>query len=243
LHGLFRTDTFTLNLKMQKIIENFDQATLRTDWKTQYRRYRTGRLKHQYWLENRRSSTALVDEYDYSILQNCQPGHTVFFSSAGYYLKDIWPEITVVEMFPVVQTFYPNSIYVEDRSQICSRVAPIDNFACVNNRAEMWCTVDGLTQHFEHYVKAFNPGCRVFYSFRDTQMWVNRLTTDLEDHFLSWAHGLHKLGLRLVWHSIEFPRKVPADDGSYNLLENPDTTNGNLKFWFEYQGNDWKPNV
>lgn len=224
---------------MQKIIESFDHATMLADWKTQYRRYRTGRLKHQYWLENRKSNTALVDDYDYDILKNCKPGHTVFFSSAGYYLKDIWPEITVVEMFPVVQTFYPNSIYVSDRSELVDKVQPVDNFACVNNRAEMWCTVDGLTDHFKEYIKIFRPGCRVFYSFRDTQMWVNRLKVDIEDHFLSWAHSLEKLDLRLVWHDIQIPRKQPDGNGCYNTLENPDTSNGNLKFWFEYKGSDW----
>jgi hypothetical protein len=228
---------------MQKIIESFDHATMLNDWRTQYRRYRTGRLKHQYYLQNRKANTALVDEYDYLILKNCQPGHTAFFSSAGYYLKDIWPEITVIEMFPVVQSFYPDSIYVSDRMQLAHQVAPVDNFACVNNRAEMWCTVEGLTQHFEQYVKIFRPGCRVFYSFRDTQMWVNRLTTNLENHFLSWACSLKQLDLNLVWHSIQIPRKFPAPDGTYDMLENPDTTNGNLKFWFEYKTNAWKPNV
>lgn len=224
---------------MQKIIESFDHATMLTDWKTQYRRYRTGRLKHQYWLENRKSKTAFVDEYDYRILQNCKPGHTVFFSSAGYYLKDIWPEITVAEMFPVVQTFYPDSIYVSSRTELVDKVQLADNFACVNNRAEMWCSVDGLTDHFREYIKIFRPGCRVFYSFRDTQMWVNRLKVDLEDHFLTWAHDLKKLDLQLVWHDIQIPPKQPDNNGCYDVLENPDTSNGNLKFWFEYKGNDW----
>jgi hypothetical protein len=222
------------------IIERFEHAEMKQDWRTQYRRYRTGRLKHQYWLWNRRKATALVDQYDYRILQNCQPGHTVFFSSAGYYLKDIWPEITVVEQFPVVQTFYPDSVYLKSRSQLAHQVAPIDNFAMVNNRSEMWCTVDGLTEHISSYVKAFNPGCRMFYSFRDTQMWVNRLTVDLEDHFLQWATSLDKLlDLKLVWHDIQFPKRVPDDLGNYDLSENPDTTNGNLKFWFVYKGLPW----
>lgn len=228
---------------MKKIIENFSQATMRTDWRTQYRRYRTGRLKHQYWLDNRKNPIKLVDEYDYLILKNCQSGHTAFFSSAGYYLKDIWPEITVIEQFPIVKTFYPDIVYVSHRDQIAKLVNPIDNFAMVNNRAEMWCTVDTLTEYMKNYTVAFNPGCRVFYSFRDTQMWVNRLTTDLEDYFLSWANSLISLDLKLVWHDINFSRKTPDPNGNYNTLENPDTTNGNLKFWFEYKGNSWTPNV
>jgi hypothetical protein len=226
-----------------KLIESFDQATLRSDWRTQYRRYRTGRLKHQYWLENRKRGTALVDEYDYTILKNCKPGHTVFFSSAGYYLKDIWPEITVVEMYPIVQSFYPDSLYVADRSQLSTVLASVDNFACVNNRSEMWCNVDGLTKHFEHYIKILNSGARVFYSFRDTQMWVNRLTVDMEQHFLTWAHSLQRFDLRLVWHEINFHKKTPDTFGNYDMLENPDTTNGNLKFWFEYQTQNWIPDV
>jgi hypothetical protein len=226
-----------------KFIEHFNQSTLKADWKTLYRRYRLGRLKHSYWLKNRKNKEKVyIDEYDYKILLNCQPGHTLFFSSAGYYLKDIYPEITVVEQFDVVKTFYPDVIICPDRSALQSIVPnKVDNFAMVNNRAEMWTTVDGLTEHLSHYVKIMNPGCRVFYSFRDTQMYVNRLTTDLYYHFLNWAQSLeHKLGLTLSWYDVQFPKKEPNELGNYDLFENPDTTNGNLKFWFTYKGKPWK---
>ena len=92
------------------IIESFDQSQFKADWKTQYIRYRLGRLKHQYWLINRKNpKQAVMDTYDYSVLKNCQQGTTVYFASAGYYLKDIFPEIEVVEMQPVVKTFYPSA--------------------------------------------------------------------------------------------------------------------------------------
>jgi hypothetical protein len=227
---------------MPKIIEWFDQSSIKTDWKTQYIRYRLGRLKHQYWLWNRKNSTqALVDEYDYAILKNCQPGQTVFFASAGYYLKDIWPEIKVVEMHPVVQTFYPDVYVCQDRSQL-SKILPwkVDNFAIVNNRGDIWTELENITKYCKHYVQAMNQGCRFFYSFRDTQIaGVNRLTTDMEQYFLDWAQSLKSIGLELVWHSINFERKLPDQNGHYNQLENPDTTNGNLKFWFVYQGKPW----
>ena len=226
---------------MPKIVEWFNHSSIKTDWKTQYIRYRLGRLKHQYWLWNRKKSTqALVDEYDYSILKNCQPGCTVFFASAGYYLKDIWPEIEVVEMHPVVQTFYPDIYICKDRSQL-SNILPwkVDNFAIVNNRGDHWVDVDGLTDHIRNYSTVMNSGCRFFYSFRDTQIHVNRLTIDLEGHYLDWAHSLQNIGFDLVWHSINFKRKVPDQNGYYDQLENPDTTNGNLKFWFVYKGQSW----
>jgi hypothetical protein len=225
---------------MTKLIEFFDQQPIKSDWKTQYIRYRLGRLKHQYWLWNRKNpDRALIDEYDYAILRNCQPGRTVFFSSAGYYLKDIWPEIESVEIYPVVKTFYPGVHLCLRREQLKTLPWRADNFAVVNNRADHWVTVDGLTAHLEHYCQLMNPGCRVFYSFRDTQIHVNRLTTDMEALFLSWAQGLESIGLQLVWHSVNFDRKVPDQHGYYDQLENPDTTNGNLKFWFVYKGTPW----
>jgi hypothetical protein len=228
---------------MPKIVEWFNHSSIKTDWKTQYIRYRLGRLKHQYWLWNRKNpARALVDEYDYSILKNCQPGRTVFFASAGYYLKDIWPEIEVVEMHPVVETFYSNNIYIcQDRAQL-SNILPwkVDNFAVVNNRGDMWTELENITEYCKHYVLAMNPGCRFFYSFRDTQIvGVNRLTINMEQYFLEWAQSLSSIGLELVWNSIDFTRKVPDQNGYYDQLENPDTTNGNLKFWFVYKGQPW----
>jgi hypothetical protein len=232
---------------MTKIIEFFNQAPLRSDWKTQYIRYRLGRLKHQYWLWNRKNPhRAIIDQYDHAIIKNCQPGRTIFFASAGHYMKDIFPDVEVVEMHPVVQTFYPAAYICTDRSKLSS-VLPFraDNFAVVNNRADIWTELENVTTHCLNYTKVMNPGCRFFYSFRDTQIsGLNRLTTDMESHFLHWAQGLQSsLGLQLVWHSIDFSKKHPDHNGYYDQLENPDTTNGNLKFWFVYQGDPWIPIV
>jgi hypothetical protein len=227
---------------MSKLIEFFESGTIKTDWRTQYIRYRLGRLKHQYWLWNRKNKEkVLIDEYDYAILKNCQPGRTVFFASSGYYLKDIFPEIDVIEMHPIVKTFYPDVYICTDRDKLTELQISADNFAMVNNRGEMWTTVEGLTDHLSNYVKIMNPGCRVFYSFRDTQMHVNRLTTDLDNYFLNWAQSLETLlDLKLIWYDIQFPKKEPNYLGEYDLIENPDTTNGNLKFWFVYKGQPWE---
>jgi hypothetical protein len=227
---------------MTKLIEHFDQVDIRQDWRTLYFRYRAGRLKHQYWLNNRKTvNSAVIDSYDYAILKNCQPGTTVFFGSAGYYIRDIFPDVEVIEMHPVVKTFYPSAHICTDRTQLPNVVDfRADNFAVVNNRGDHWVNIDGLTDHMRNYTGIMQPGCRVFYSFRDTQIHVNRLTTDLEQHFLNWAKSLSELGLTLVWHSVTFPKKVPKPDGSYDLQENPDTTNGNLKFWFVYKDKPWQ---
>ena len=171
LPGLFQIDII---LSMPKLIEFFESESIKTDWKTQYIRYRLGRLKHQYWLWNRKhKDRALIDEYDHAILQNCKPGTTVFFASAGYYLKEIFPEIEVVEMHPVVKTFYHNVHICVDRDHINELPLRADNFAVVNNRGDHWVDRSGLTAHLKNYSKILNPGCRVFYSFRDTQIHVN----------------------------------------------------------------------
>jgi hypothetical protein len=229
---------------MLNIIENFDQAQFKTDWKTNYIRYRLGRLKHQYWLINRKNpKQAIIDTYDYSILKNCQAGTTVFFASAGYYIKDIFPDVQVVEMHPVVKTFYSDAYICENRSQLNQLPFRADNFAVVNNRADIWTEIENVTRHCQDYTAVMNPGCRFFYSFRDTQIsGLNRLTTDMETFFLDWAKALESVcGLELVWHDINFKKKVPDANGYYDMLENPDTTNGNLKFWFVYKGKPWTP--
>ena len=227
---------------MAKLLEFFNQSNIKSDWKTQYIRYRLGRLKHQYWLWNRKNKAKFViDEYDHAILKNCQDGKTVFFASSGYYLKDAWPEIEVIEMHPVVKTFYDNVKIVQNRAEIETVIGEkADNFAVVNNRGDLWVSLSGMSKHFDSYINAMKPACRFFYSFRDTQIIFNRLTVNIEDMFFEWAQSLEKThNLKLVWYSIQFPKKTPDGNGFYDMSENPDTTNGNLKFWFVYDGHPW----
>lgn len=224
-----------------KLIEKIYPVEHKTDFKTQYIKYRAGRLKHQYWLWNRKSKDKkLVDEYDFLILQNCQPGKTAFFSSAGYYLNDIYGNIDSIEIYPVVKEFYPRAIVVTADDNL-EEVIPykFDNFAVVNNRSDHWVTTTGITERLSKYCQMLNPGARVFYSFRDTQIQYNRLIVDQEKYFLEWAQGLTSIGLTLVWQDIQFKKKEKDGSGIYDQSENPDTTNGNLKFWFVYKGDPW----
>jgi len=226
---------------MKKFLLGYSDLTFKTDWRTLYCRYRIGRLKHQYWLWNRKSQTKyLVDDYDYRILKNCQSGTTVFFASSAYYLKDMFPEIVVVESHEVVKSFRQDVI-ISTRNNISQHAPLADNFAVVNNRGDQWFTPDQMTDNMSYYTAAMKPGCRFFYSFRDTQIpKFNRLTIDQEKFWLAWAQQLAQShGLHLAWHDIQFPKKQPDSNGEYHTLENPDTTNGNLKFWFVYQGDPW----
>lgn len=223
-----------------RLVEQIFVEDHNRDFRTRYTKYRAGRLKHQYWLWNRKQDQKKLDAYDASILRNCQPGKTAFFASAGYYLKDIWPDIDSIEMHPVVKEFYPNVILVENREHLDQQIPhTYDNFAVVNNRGDHWVSTDGLTTHLKNYCRILNPQARIFYSFRDTQIHYNRLRLDAVAYFLDWADSLKNLDLHLAWHDIQFPRKEKDGAGNYDLWENPDTINGNLKFWFVYKGHPW----
>ena len=223
-----------------RLVERIHPSEHKTDFRTRYIKYRAGRLKHQYWLWNRKRTDKVLDEYDAKILKNCKSGTTAFFASSGYYLKEMWPHIDSIEIHPVVKEFYPDVILTNTRAEL-PLVVPnkYDNFAVVNNRGDHWVGIDGLTQHLLDYSKVLNPGARVFYSFRDTQIQYNRLTVDSVDYFLKWAKGLESIGLTLVWSDINFKKKVKDGNGHYDAFENPDTSNGNLKFWFVYKGKPW----
>lgn len=225
-----------------KLVEQIFQDEHKNDFRTRYIKYRAGRLKHQYWLWNRKRSNKVIDQYDAKILANCKPGHTAFFCSAGYYLKDIWPEIDSIEMHSIVKEFYQNVILVSNRSELASACKQgYDNFAVVNNRGDHWVDLEGLTQQMLCYTKILNTGARVFYSFRDTQIHYNRLTVNSVELFIEWAKNLTSIDLQLVWHDVVFKTKTQDGSGNYDAMENPDTVNGNIKFWFVYKGNPWTP--
>lgn len=214
-------------------IDHLYNIPLDTSWKTQYLRFRMGRLKHRYWLTNRkRTGEFLIDSYDYFILSKLQPGPTIIFGSAGYYLEDIIEDLHVVEMHPVVKTFYPQAIIVTDRADIKNHVPKSANFIVNNNRLDHWMpTVEALNYNIQCYVDCLQPGGLLFYSFRDTQMLpLNRLTIDMEQYYRDWANSLP--GLSVVWSDINFEQQLP-NNGVYPCRENPDTTNGNLKFIFQ----------
>lgn len=221
------------NILYKMYIDSLNDLQIDTSWKTQYLRFRMGRLKHRYWLANRKHpTTVILDSYDHFILERLQPGPTAIFGSAGYYLEDVVPDLHIVEMHSVVKTFYPAAIIVSDRAEIKHHVPKCANFIVNNNRLDHWMpTVEALNHNIQCYVDCLQPGGLLFYSFRDTQMLpINRLTTDMEMYWQEWSAGLP--GLQVVWSDINF-EKQESYKGVYPCRENPDTTNGNLKFIFQ----------
>jgi len=222
---------------MKKLIEHFsDYPMIDTD-RHNYIRYRMGRLKHQLWLQNRKRDYITIDTHDKFIIDNLKAGKTCVFGSAGYYLEDLVEDLTVIEQHPIVKKFYPKAQIINHRNEIGKSYGKsFDNFVVINHRNDLWVDLDGLEKHFKDYRSAMKPGCLFFYSFRDTQMLFNRFKNDHYYFFLNFAKQLEKsLDLHLIWHDIKFAEKQKDGAGNYDINENPDTTNGNIKFVFEYQ--------
>lgn len=61
-----------------------------------------------------------------------------------------------------------------------------------------------------------------------------------------WARIFNRLQRNFFVEPTKLRREKQIEDfihlnGYYDQLENPDTTNGNLKFWFVYKGDPWQP--
>jgi len=222
-----------------KYIEHKDDTPMINTDKHNYIRFRLGRLKHAVWLRNRKLSNEIyIDQYDKFILDNLQEGNTCMFGSAGYYMEDLITNLYVVEQWEIAKQIYDDVLVVNERDEISNEYGAIFNNFIVNNNKGDRFVEGGPTKHCIEYTRAMADGCLFFYSFRDTQQMFNRLKENQEIYFYKWARSLATIcGLHLVWHKFDF---VDTNDGSYNELENPDTTNGNLKFVFQYHTNTYQ---
>lgn len=211
-------------------IKKYNDLTLKkNNKKIQYIRYRVGNIKHDLWLKSRKSEkNVYIDRYDEFILENLNTGKTAIFGNAGYYLEDCIKDLTVLDTNPIVKDIYPKAIIVKDRAEIGEIFfKQFDNFIVTNRRSDLWVNLQGLISHMTHYRKSMKQGCNFFYTFRDTQItpW-NRLKENHYEYFLNFAKTIEQtLSVKCLHSTIDFAN----GDGN----ENPDTTNGNIKYLFK----------
>lgn len=211
-----------------KIIKHYSELkTKKYDKKIAYLRHRTSKIKHQLWLKTRKSNKVYITSYDEYILQKIQMGRTGIFGSAGYYLEDCIKDLTVIEQDTIVKDFYPKAIIIKTREEI-GKLFPqyFNNFIVINNRSDLWVDTNGLCEHIKNYKKSMAEGCLFFYSLRDTQFtpW-NRLKINHYEMFVEVAKKIETLGFKCLNSQMDFAN----GDGN----ENPDTTNGNIKYLFK----------
>jgi len=214
--------------KEMKIVKHYKDLQMNTlDAKAQYLKYRANKLKHSLWLKSRKSENVYLTPYDNYVLENLQPGKTAIFDSAGYFLEDCVDDLTVIERQKIVKNFYPNAIILKNRREIGSLFPKkFNNFIVTNHRD--WKNADGLCEQILDYKKSMAHGCLFFYSLRDTMFTVppfNRLKINHYEIFVDLAKKIEKLGFRCCESQMEFAN----GDGN----ENPDTTNGNIKYLFK----------
>jgi hypothetical protein len=216
--------------KKMKIVKHFRKLTHKTMMgRERYLRYRTDKIKHSLWLKTRKSNTNFITEYDNYILKKLQPGKTAIFNSTGYSLEHCIEDLTVIEEQPIVKKFYPKAIIVNDRNDIAHMFPNyFDNFVITNNRSDSWVKADILCSYMAEYRKSMKNDCLFFYSMRDTMFTVppfNRLKVNHYDLFVDLAQKIEKVGFKCCESTIDFAN----GDGN----ENPDTTNGNIKYLFK----------
>jgi hypothetical protein len=231
---------------MKKLIEHYsDYPTLESSDafnKHSYIKYRVGRIRHEFWLKNRKDkNNFFIDRYDWFIVNNLKKGKTCFYNSAGYYLDDLVEDLTVIESKPIVKSFYKDAVIAATHRDI-PKLFPsmFDNFVVVNNRGDHWANgIESIKEYFDSYVKSVKPNGLIFYSLRDTQIpnW-NRLTNNHYEYFYNFAKELEqRYNLTLIWHDIKFSNKEKDGNGNYDMHENPDPNNGNIKFIFQLGNN------
>lgn len=233
---------------MKKLIEHYSDYTATETAKSSYIKYRVGVIRHEFWLKNRKNKIDFhIDPYDWFIVNNLKPGNTCIYASAGYYLDEVIDNLTVIESKPIVKTFYPSAVICKQQKEI-GELFPnkFDNFVVSNSRGDHWANgLDSISEYFDSYVKSLNANGLIFYSLRDTQIpgW-NRLTKNHHAYFLDFAKHLEKTyNLNLLWHDIQFAKKIKDGAGNYDMMENPDTTNGNIKFIFQLGTNSHNINT
>ena len=214
---------------MQKIINNYVDATFVPTWRNRYIRYRAGHPKHRYYLQNRKRDVACLDLWDQYILSNLKPGKTVAWDVSGYYLEDFVKDLVVVENNPIVLDWAPNCIMDYRDSGMIQLRGNVDNLIIVNIEELRWKTIDYWTEWWRSRSLYLKPGAQVFFSFRENRLLRNRLKDKFSDVMDTWLTAMEQHGFKVKHYDYQ---PCPIDDTITNHRHAPeivDTVNGNLK--------------
>lgn len=220
---------------MPKVIGKYADAILRNDFRTAYTRWKFSKPKHNYYVRNRHSDTIILDEYDKYIVDNLNPGHTITYDGAGYYLSPAVENLTVVELVPLVLKWYPTAIIDTGKDSVEHLYGTADNFIVNNTIRLRWKTFDEYTEYWKFQTRFFKPGTRVFFSFRDIFIFHNRLKYNFSSLLQAWLLSMEFIGFKLIYYRYD---KIRIDDAlsDYTTLpEVDDMINGNVKIHWEYR--------
>jgi len=220
---------------VQKIIRCYAEGGFVPTFRNQYTRWKFGKPKHIYYVKNRRRDVKILDTYDRYILDNLRPGTTLVFDSAGYYLDGIVPNLQVVDLDPVVLTWYPQARIMTSEESIQDLYRSADNFVTMNTIKLRFKTWDFYEQYWAKQSRFMRDGCQVFFAFRDIFMNFNKLKYSFESRLQAWLHAMQQHGYHVRHYSYD---PIPVTEHMTELTEIPeidDMVNGNVKIHWEYR--------
>lgn len=220
---------------MPKVIDCYADGPWVNSYRNNYTKWKFGKPKHRYYVNNRRAQTKKFDHWDQYIIEQCCPGHTIVWDSAGYYLDGVIDDLTVVDLEPVVLSWYPKAKIYTSENAVQDLYTSADNFVINNTVRLRWRTFDYYTDFWKHTTRFFRPGCQVFFSFRDIFMFHNRLKYHFSELLEEWIERMKPLGFDPVRVSYE---KIPITSAITELSKVPeieDMVNGNIKIHWHYR--------
>jgi hypothetical protein len=220
---------------MQKVIGRYSEATFKETYQNRYRKWKFGKPKHIYYVRNRRSSHKILDTYDQYILNNLVSGKTVTYDAAGYYLDGIVDDLSVIELNPIVQSWFPAAYIDSGNDSLRSLYGQADNFIVNNTIKLRWKTFDEYTDYWKIQRRFLKSGSQVFFSFRDIFIFHNRLKYNFSVLLQQWVQSMEQYGYYPVKISHDLIKINDTIDCLSHLPEIDDMVNGNIKIHWKYQ--------
>lgn len=220
---------------MQKIIGRYSDATFRNTYRNLYTKWKFGKPKHIYYIKNRRSSDKILDHYDKYLLENFKAGRTIAFDCAGYYLDGLVNDLIVVDLDPIVLSWYPQAQIYTNEESVQHLYSTADNFIVNNTIKLRWKTLDEHREFWKNSRRFLQNGCQVFFSYRDIFIFHNRLKYNFSELLNNWLTTMEEYGFYVKNYSYD-PIKVTAEMKDIEIIpEINDMVNGNVKIHWEYK--------
>lgn len=220
---------------MQKVISRYSDANFHSTFRNLYIKWKFGKPKHKYYVHNRKSKDKILDYYDKYILDNIQPGVTIAFDCAGYYLDGIVDNLIVVDLDPIVKVWYPNAVIYDNNHAVTHLYNTADNFIVNNTIKLRWKTFDEFSEFWKTSRQFLRHESQIFFSFRDIFIFHNRLKFKFSDLLSNWLCEMQQYGFDVNQYTYD---KLPVTEHMTDLEKIPeieDMNNGNVKIHWTYR--------